>query len=316
VGVLFGGKIAFLAIFALPLLAQVQAGGASSDVPFRAPAQGAMRFSGEPAFRGAAVTAAPYSAERISEHVQVGEDGTRFTTTNAQQTIYRDSAGRTRTERRVMGPAGAPTLIEIQDPVAKVSYTFDSQSKIAHRTALATAPNVPAGSRVITSRAGQFSATSGAGVAGAMAVAPLEPGAPVPSAIVTSAAPAGVSGFVGSLAASSPPTARPHPEIANEELGQREIEGVLAEGHRNVQTWPQGAMGNDRPFQVVSESWLSPELHEVVLSSSSDPRSGTNTTKLVKISRAEPSASLFAPPPDYTVVDETGPFEIRWTAAQ
>jgi len=91
------------------------------------------------------------------------------------------------------------------------------------------------------------------------------------------------------------------------------IEGVAAEGHRTVQTWPTGAMGNDRPFQVVSEYWYSPEIKEAVLNKSSDPRSGENTTKLINISRNEPDPSLFMPPADYAVVDETGPFQIQWT---
>jgi len=33
------------------------------------------------------VTGAPYSAQRVSEHVQVAPDGTRFTSTNQQETI-------------------------------------------------------------------------------------------------------------------------------------------------------------------------------------------------------------------------------------
>ena len=43
-----------------------------------------------------------------------------------------------------------------------------------------------------------------------------------------------------------------------------------------------------------------------------DPRYGENTWKLTKISLSEPSASLFLPPPEYTVVDEAGDFKIQW----
>jgi hypothetical protein len=78
-------------------------------------------------------------------------------------------------------------------------------------------------------------------------------------------------------------------------------------------TWAVGSQGNDRPFQVVNETWFSPDLKEMVLSKSIDPRSGENTTKLNNISRNEPSANLFIPPADYRVVDETGPFQIHWT---
>ena len=65
---------------------------------------------------------------------------------------------------------------------------------------------------------------------------------------------------------------------------------------------------------MVNETWFSPDLKETVLSKTIDPRSGENTTKLINISRNEPSADLFIPPPDYRVVDETGPFQIHWTS--
>ncbi len=104
--------------------------------------------------------------------------------------------------------------------------------------------------------------------------------------------------------------------MTQEDLGQQMIEGVVAQGHRMVQTWAAGSQGNDRPFQVVNESWFSPDIKETVLSKNMDPRSGENTTKLTHISRSEPSPDLFAPPPDYQVVDETGPFQIHWTATR
>ena len=121
-------------------------------------------------------------------------------------------------------------------------------------------------------------------------------------------APAAVSGNVAFT-----PAARP--EIKQEDLGTQMIEGVMAQGHRTVQTWAAGTQGNDRPFQTSSETWMAPDLQLVVLHRNSDPRSGESTMKLLNISRTEPAASLFMPPPDYTAVDETGPFEIRWTGS-
>ncbi len=103
---------------------------------------GTMGFSG-PRMFGNSVTGAPYSAQRVSEHVQIGADGTRFTSNSQQETVYRDSQGRIRTERSVRtGPnqvAGGPVVVEIQDPVANVGYVLDSQNKVAHRMALQTA---------------------------------------------------------------------------------------------------------------------------------------------------------------------------------
>jgi hypothetical protein len=54
----------------------------------------------------------------------------------------------------------------------------------------------------------------------------------------------------------------------------------------------------------------------VILSKMSDPRSGEQTQKLINISRSEPDASLFQPPPDYTIVDEKADFTIQWGSQQ
>jgi hypothetical protein len=56
---------------------------------------------------------------------------------------------------------------------------------------------------------------------------------------------------------------------------------------------------------------MSPELKIVVLRKTSDPRSGEDMLKTTNLNRAEPDAALFQPPPDYTIVDETGPFTIQ-----
>jgi len=118
------------------------------------------------------------------------------------------------------------------------------------------------------------------------------------------------------LPGSPPRSSRAHPEVTRETLGNQLIEGIMAEGHRLVQTWPAGSQGNDRPFQTTSERWFSQELQLTLLSKNLDPRSGENTTKLVNINRAEPPSELFQPPSDYTIVDETGPFDIQWTGTR
>jgi hypothetical protein len=255
-------------------------------------------------FAGMTVTGAPYSAQRVSEHVQVGADGTRFTTNNQQETIYRDSQGRTRTERpSMMGPIMAgnaqpdsPLIIEISDPVANVGYTLDTQNKVAHRYTFEAQPG-----RAMTAVAG---GGSGEGVRfGVISAVPAPPGAPVAAGVVTTSNARGAAG----------PNDRPRPEVQREDLGTRMIEGVMARGDRFTQTWAAGSQGNDRPFQTTSENWMSTDLKMSILSRSVDPRNGENTMKLINISLAEPSAALFMPPADYRIVDETGPFEIRWT---
>jgi hypothetical protein len=76
---------------------------------------------------------------------------------------------------------------------------------------------------------------------------------------------------------------------------------------------PIGAQGNDRPINVITETWTSSELKITVLSRRSDPRSNETTSQVLNLSRAEPDPLLFTIPADYTVVDETGDFTIRYS---
>src|SRR6202790_2021413 len=86
-----------------------------------------------------------------------------------------------------------------------------------------------------------------------------------------------------------------------ESLGTKVINGVNAEGTPTTQTLAAGEIGNNNPIQVVSERWYSPDLQTVVQSTRTDPRFGTTTFSLTNIQKAEPAATLFAVPADYTV---------------
>jgi hypothetical protein len=90
-------------------------------------------------------------------------------------------------------------------------------------------------------------------------------------------------------------------EETTESLGTQTINGVAAQGTRVTRTIPAGAIGNEKPIQIVTEKWVSPELHTTVMVKHSDPRNGTMVFQLQNISRAEPAASLFQVPSDYTV---------------
>ena len=79
------------------------------------------------------------------------------------------------------------------------------------------------------------------------------------------------------------------------------IEGVNAEGTRNVSTIDAGTIGNDRPIQITSESWYSDELQMVVMSKHSDPRTGDESFRLTNINRSEPAAYLFQAPAGYQI---------------
>ena len=87
------------------------------------------------------------------------------------------------------------------------------------------------------------------------------------------------------------------------DLGVKDIDGISAKGTRTVTTVPTGQVGNDRPIDIIDERWESVELKVLLRSLHRDPRSGDIEYALTKISRAEPSASLFQVPSGYTIRD-------------
>lgn len=92
--------------------------------------------------------------------------------------------------------------------------------------------------------------------------------------------------------------------LKKESLGTQTINGIVAEGTRTTRTIPAGQIGNEKPLQVVSERWYSPDLQIVLKSTRTDPRFGTTTYTVTNIQRTEPPATMFTVPADFTV--ETG----------
>ncbi len=95
------------------------------------------------------------------------------------------------------------------------------------------------------------------------------------------------------------------PDAKTESLGTKTIEGVAVEGTRITFEIPAGQLGNEKPIQVVSEKWFSPELQMIIYSRHLDPVAGEHVFKLVNIKRTEPSADLFAVPSGFRI--EKGP---------
>jgi len=81
-----------------------------------------------------AVTGRPYSAEEVAEWKQTLSDGTQISHPTSTIKIFRDSAGRTRTERVFH--------VEIHDVVAGYRYILDTVNKVAHRSAILPRPAV------------------------------------------------------------------------------------------------------------------------------------------------------------------------------
>jgi hypothetical protein len=96
-------------------------------------------------------------------------------------------------------------------------------------------------------------------------------------------------------------TGDPLGQPRQESLGEKTIEGVAAEGTRTLITIAAGRIGNERPLEIVSERWYSPQLQAVVMSRHSDPRYGETTYRLTSVSREEPDPALFTVPADFTV---------------
>lgn len=257
-------------------------------------------------FSGKTVKGAPYSAEAVTESVQTLADGNRIVNKFASQ-VYRDSEGRTRREQtlKALGPVGTGEeplqTIFINDPVAGVSYSLDTRSHTAHKSMpfqfrIMTKPGAPGENTF------EFRSAQGAGATSNVIVTtqagPGQPGTRVPPP------PGVVDHFEMRTEGAAGFAIRTRPAPGNEvkeQLGKQMIEGVEAEGTRTTVTIPAGEIGNERPIEIVSERWYSPELQLVVMTRHSDPRSGETTYKLTNINRTEPAKSLFEVPPGFNV---------------
>jgi hypothetical protein len=96
-----------------------------------------------------------------------------------------------------------------------------------------------------------------------------------------------------------------------EDLGTQVIEGVTAQGRRVTSTTPAGARGNDRPLVSITETWQSLEQGRLMVQKSSNDNDGTQSIRhYTNFSLTVPDPSLFAPPPDYKTVEESGQFTV------
>jgi hypothetical protein len=180
------------------------------------------------------------------------------------------------------GTADQPRHVQISDPTTGTMIMLDPQTRTAHKM---PAPRMLINNK-ITAAAGAVSvdkfemATPGAaGLGGVMFERRIAIGGP--------AAAAG--------------TRVDEPVV--EQLGTTFMEGVAVDGTRTTVTIPAGQIGNERPLEIVSERWFSPDLKVLVMSRQSDPRFGETTYRLTNLTRNEPPAHLFEIPPGFAVVE-------------
>lgn len=227
------------------------------------------------------VKGAPYSAEAVTERVQILGDGNRIVQ-KSNSRIFRDSEGRTRREQEfgAIGPWAAAGEVQrnvfINDPVAKVHYILEPKAQIARKMKTLKSkmrhPLPP----------------------------PIEPGKGSENEdFFVEAAPGPGVGFKNVYKFYSNEA-----DTRKESLGTQMMEGVRVEGTRTTTTIPAQQMGNERAIEIVSEKWYSPELQVKIMSRHSDPRFGETTYKLVNVNRNEPDASLFQVPSGYKVVED------------
>jgi hypothetical protein len=251
-------------------------------------------ISNEMSFDGKRVIGAPYSAQAVTESTQTLGDGNRIVR-KSTSTLYRDSEGRTRREQsfRAIGPLAADgqpgQTIFISDPVTGVDYSLDTRTRTAHKMMpmrfkfeMKTPPPGERPDMIWEKKIDRIQVEK-----------------------------AEIDQKMASRGVVMEWHGAPDTNAKKESLGKQLIEGVEAEGSRVTVTIPAGEIGNERPIEIVSERWFSPELKTVVMTRHSDPRFGETTYKLTNISRTEPDHSLFELPAGYTLKEETAPMKYR-----
>jgi hypothetical protein len=228
---------------------------------------------------GKVVKGAPYSAVASTEMTQLLSDGNQISH-KMTSNIYRDSQGRTRREENfagfgplVINGSQPHSVVFISDPVSGSDYILEPENKIARKM-----PSLPADGIVTNKMFGMGGTVRVSGHVG-------------PEGVQVSGGPS------VSISTES------RFQTSTESLGQQTIEGVVSEGKRTTTTIPAGAMGNQRPISTVTEEWFSSELQVIILSTTKDPRMGETTYRLTNMQRAEPPATLFTLPADYTIKD-------------
>jgi hypothetical protein len=252
------------------------------------------------------VTGSPYSAEAVTDVVQVLADGNRIVRQNKAQ-MARDGQGRTRREQGfamfgplVNGPGAGdqPRSVQISDPTTGTMIMLDLQNKVAHK--------MPAPHLMLNKMTGPaWTAAAGVRVQQSeVAVAPPPPGAGAGTGVgVGAGVGAGASVMYHSTSAIAGFAGQRVAEPVVEQLGTTFMEGVAVEGTRSTTTIPAGEIGNEQPIAIVSERWMSPDLKVLVMSKQSDPRFGETTYRLTNLTRGEPSPQLFEMPSDFQVID-------------
>lgn len=279
---------------------------------------------------------APFSADAVSESVQTLGDGNRIVNSSTGK-LHRNSEGRFRREIGsgtgsgfALGFYGASVndffggpAVTLLDPVAGFRYQLDLNLKTARQNALL--PTIVSPRKKLAAASGQKDNVPPAddatkaqmdalklqmegmkgqmdGVKGHMEAMKehLKGVARVSGQAMTYEFSKNHGGTVFA------PLTKQRYESRTDNLGTQNIEGVEAEGTRTTTTIPAGAIGNDRPIEIVYERWYSNDLQLVVMSKNTDPRFGEQTYRLTNINRTEPDPALFTVPTGFRLIGTPG----------
>ncbi len=213
-------------------------------------------FSAEMAGAGEVVTAAPYTATATTESTQVLADGNKIVN-KTSSFVARDSQGRTRREtdlhRIGTMQVDSPKMVFINDPTTHTQYIFTPGGGEATKV-IRSEGSWKEGPQIIDLRGQREQRIK-------------------------------EKTIVALQHAREGQSKESSEQVKHEDLGTQTIEGVSAQGKRETVTIPAGQIGNERPIEIVTETWFSPELHTMVLRKHSDPRQGDSTYRLTDIKR-------------------------------
>ena len=278
---------------------------------------------------------APYSAEVVSEKLQMLPDGNQISRKTSSM-AFRDSAGRTRQETR--DSKGEVKSIHIYDAVEGARYVLSPARKSATKISIDTdlhkridaikekaramakdgkaqiIERSSPGEEIIVKRIEAPASDGkndireevkvhvvrtgdGSGLHAGHASAFLD-GESIGHAVSESMrhGPIGMSFQDMKWSAKTTTTS----------LGSKDFDGVRAEGKSVSYTIPAGEIGNKNPIVVSTETWTSPELQVVVYSKRSDARVGDSIYRLANVKRSEPPANLFTLPDGYRLKETPG----------
>ena len=226
-----------------------------------------------------------YSAETSTETVQTLADGNRIVHRTVSK-FYRDAEGRTRREQTFGNvdpehPTPHEVKVFIDDPVTGTAYVLDPGSKSVEkvqrtRRFLDDRNAEDDGSRMML-KVVKDSEVVGQNTPGNMMIKFRDD----------------QSGDLSTIVRDE------KREVAREDLGVRNLEGIDCNGSRQTITIPADAIGNEKPISIVTETWFAPSIDAVVQSTTEDPRYGKTTYQLSNVQTSEPARSLFEPPADF-----------------